>query len=137
MEQRREYVTALRDRLEAGLRERIRGVRFNGDREWRVPNVTNVSFEDVEGEGLLIALDLKGVAVATGAACASGSTEPSHVLTALGIDRELIHGSLRFSLSEMNTPDVVDRVLEILPDVVARLREVAADEGPRLHTSAG
>jgi len=106
-------------------RERLRvpGVRFNGDPAHRVPNITNVSFEGVAGEGLLISLDLKGVAVATGAACSSGSLEPSHVLVALGIDRELIHGSLRFSLSEMNTAEEVDAVIELLPEVVGHLRE--------------
>jgi cysteine desulfurase len=128
MEHRLSYVASLRDRLESGVRERIPNVRFNGDRDRRVPHVSSLSFESVEGEGLLIALDLKGVAVATGAACASGSTEPSHVLTALGIERELVHGSLRFSFSEMNTEDEVDYVLDILPDVVERLREVSVGD---------
>jgi cysteine desulfurase len=120
---RMEEVAELRDRLEAGIRERVPGVRFNGDPAHRVPNITNVSFEGVAGEGLLISLDLKGVAVATGAACSSGSLEPSHVLVALGIDRELIHGSLRFSLSEMNTAEEVDAVAELLPEVIGRLRD--------------
>jgi cysteine desulfurase len=128
MDHRLDYVAKIRDKLESGVSARIPGVRFNGDREWRVPHVTNMSFENVEGEGLLIALDLKGIAVATGAACASGSTEPSHVLTALGIDRELIHGSLRFSFSEMNTEAEIDAVLEILPEVIGRLREVTSDD---------
>ena len=116
-------VGALRDRLESGIRERVTGVAFNGDSGSRVPHISNVSFRDVAGEGLLISLDLKGVAVATGAACSSGSLEPSHVLVALGIDRELIHGSLRFSLAETNTTEEVDAVLDILPEVVGRLRE--------------
>jgi cysteine desulfurase len=122
-------VGALRDRLEAGIAERVADVSFNGDRERRVPHITNVSFHDVAGEGLLISLDLKGVCVATGAACSSGSLEPSHVLVALGIDRELIHGSLRFSLSEMNTEEEVDAVLDILPEVIGRLREDFAVAG--------
>ena len=84
---------------------------------------TNASFRDVAGEGLLISLDLKGVAVATGAACSSGSMEPSHVLVALGIDRDLVHGSLRFSLCETNTVEEVDAVLDLLPEVIGRLRE--------------
>lgn len=116
----------LRDRLEAGIAERIPDVRFNGDRERRVPHVSNVSFRDLEGEGLLIALDLEGIAVATGAACHSGSVEPSHVLLALGIDRETIHGSLRFSFGEQTTDEDVDRVLAVLPKIVARLREISS-----------
>jgi cysteine desulfurase len=122
---RMEHVGALRDRLEAGICERVPHVRFNGDRARRVPHIANVSFEYVEGEGLLISLDLKNIAVATGAACSSGSLEPSHVLTALGLDRELVHGSLRFSFSEGNTIEEVDRVLDVLPEVIGRLREVS------------
>lgn len=112
----------LRDRLEAGIRERITNVDFNGDPEHRVPHIANVSFGDVPGEGLLIALDLQGVAAATGAACSSGSVEPSHVLVALGIDRDRIHGSLRFSLAESNTVEEIDEALEILVQVIERLR---------------
>lgn len=120
---RMERVGALRDRLETGIRERVGGVTFNGDPHHRVPHVLNASFAGVAGEGLLISLDLKGVAVATGAACSSGSLEPSHVLMALGIDRDLIHGSLRFSLCETNTDEEVDYVVGVLPEVVARLRD--------------
>lgn len=87
-----------------------------------MPHISNVSFGDVHGEGLLISLDLKGVAAATGAACSSGSVEPSHVLVALGIERERIHGSLRFSLAESNTLGEIDDVLEILVHVIERLR---------------
>ena len=123
LDERMRTVGALRDRLEAGIRERLEGVAFNGDPARRVPHIANVSFKDVAGEGLLISLDLKGVAVATGAACSSGSMEPSHVLVALGIDRDLIHGSLRFSLCETNTEAEVDAVLDLLPDVIGRLRE--------------
>jgi cysteine desulfurase len=112
----------LRDRLEDGIRERIPNVEFNGDPSHRVPHISNVSFGDVHGEGLLISLDLKGVAAATGAACSSGSVEPSHVLVALGIERERIHGSLRFSLAESNTLGEIDDVLEILVHVIERLR---------------
>ena len=122
LDDRMRAVGALRDRLEAGIRDRLDGIAFNGDPEHRVPHIANVSFKDVAGEGLLISLDLKGVAVATGAACSSGSMEPSHVLVALGIDRDLIHGSLRFSLCETNTDDEVDAVLEALPEVIGRLR---------------
>jgi cysteine desulfurase len=123
LDERMRRVGAMRDRLEAGIRDRLDGVAFNGDPERRVPHIANVSFKDVAGEGLLISLDLKGVAVATGAACSSGSMEPSHVLVALGIDRELIHGSLRFSLCETNTDEEVEAVLDVLPEVIGRLRE--------------
>jgi cysteine desulfurase len=129
LDTRMREVRALRDRLEAGILERVPGARVNGDRERRAPGITNVSFAGVAGEGLLISLDLKGVAVATGAACSSGSLEPSHVLVALGIGRELVHGSLRFSLSDMNTADEVDAVVELLPEVVGRLREDVAVAG--------
>lgn len=122
---RMHHTGGLRERLEAGIRGRIDDVLFNGDPEHRVPHISNVSIGGVAGEGLLIGLDLKGVAAATGAACSSGSVEPSHVLVALGIDRERIHGSLRFSLSEFNTEAEVDAAIGILADVVARLREEA------------
>ena len=122
----------LRDRLESGIRNRIPNVGFNGDPAKRVPHIANISFGDVHGEGLLISLDLKGVAVATGAACSSGSVEPSHVLVALGIDRERIHGSLRFSLSESNTEAEIDDVLDILTEVIERLRvDADLDAGTR------
>jgi cysteine desulfurase len=127
LEFRQAHVADLRDRFEATLADRIPGVHLNGHPQLRVPHVSNVSFEGVEGEGLLIALDLQGIAVATGAACAAGATEPSHVLTALGLSAETIHGSLRFSFSELNTVEEVDYVLEVLPGIVARLRDNAVD----------
>ncbi|HQR36812.1 MAG TPA: cysteine desulfurase family protein [Blastocatellia bacterium] len=122
-------VAGLRDRLEEELIRTVPGVTVNGDPAHRVPHILNASFRDVAGEGLLISLDLKGICVATGAACSSGSLEPSHVLVALGIDRELIHGSLRFSLAESNTDAEVDYVLATLPDVVSRLREDMSTTG--------
>lgn len=127
--ERIEKVGRLRDRLEAGIRDRIPDVSLNGDRDHRVPHIANVSFRNVAGEGLLISLDLKGVAVATGAACSSGSLEPSHVLVALGIDRDVIHGSIRFSLCETNTEQEVDYVLDTLPEIISRLREDVAEAG--------
>ncbi len=122
LDERGAHTGELRDRLEAGIRQRIANVAFNGDPSRRVPHISNVSFGDVAGEGLQISLDLKGIAAATGAACSSGSVEPSHVLVALGIDRERIHGSLRFSLAESNTVDEIDAALEILVQVIGRLR---------------
>jgi cysteine desulfurase len=114
----------LRDHLEREVISRFPHVRVNGDRERRVPNISNMSFDDVDGESLLIALDLKGIAVSTGSACASGSLEPSHVLQALGLNRAEVRGSLRFSLSAYTTRDELDYAASILGETVTRLREM-------------
>lgn len=103
----------LRDHLERELLQRIPFVTVNGDPERRLPNISNLNFDYVEGEGLQISLDLKGVAVSTGSACSSGSLEPSHVLVAIGLSQETGHGTLRFSLGKDNTRDEIDYVLEI------------------------
>ncbi len=116
------HMRALRDQLERGIQERIPWVLLNGHREHRVPNICNVSFRFVEGEALMIRLDLRGIAVSTGAACSSGSLEPSHVLLALGRERELVQGSLRFSLSKDTTHEEIAYVLDVLPEEVERLR---------------
>src|SRR5262245_10079540 len=118
--------------LEAELFKRISGISRNGDKNLRVPNIANLNFDHVEGEGLQISLDLKGIAVSTGSACASGSTEPSHVLIAIGLSQESGHGSLRFSLSKNNTKEEIDQVIEILPAVVEKLRRLSP-----LRTVAG
>jgi cysteine desulfurase len=115
----------LRDKLEKGLQERIKHIRLNGHPEKRLPNLLNMSFEYVEGESMLLNLDLKGIAVSTGSACTSGSLEPSHVLMAMGLSAEVAHGSLRFSLGRANTPGDIDYVLEVLPQVVEKLREMS------------
>ena len=115
----------LRDRLESGLRERIPSIHINAEKAPRLPNTSNIMVDFAEGEGLVISLDLKGVAVSTGSACSSGSLEPSHVLTAIGKTPDEAHGSLRFSLNAMNTIDEVDYVLEVLPGIVDRLRELS------------
>lgn len=128
LEKRAGRMRELRDYLERELTTHIAGAQVNGDRARRIPNVLNISFEGVDGEGLLIALDLKGVAVSTGAACASGSVEPSHVLTALGLERERIRGSLRLSLGAFTTRDEIDYTIRALVDAVAHLRSVAPDE---------
>jgi len=128
LEARMSRVGDLRDYLEAQLSDRIPGVRRNGEPLARVPNVSNLSFEGVDGESLLIALDLKGVAVSTGSACSSGSLEPSHVLTALGLSREEVRGSLRFSFSQYTTREEIDYVVSALTEIVARLREMAPDD---------
>ena len=117
-------LTALRDRLEAGILERVSGTAVNGDRERRVPNTTNISFERIEAESLLIALDLAGVAVSTGSACSSGTLEPSHVLKAMGFPPHRTQNSIRFSLGAANTEAEIDRVIEVLPAVVEKLRSL-------------
>jgi len=118
-------VGALRDRLEEGILRGVPGTVVNGARTSRVPNTTNISFDHVEAESLLIALDLDGVAVSTGSACSSGSLEPSHVLTAIGKTPDEAHGSLRFSLSSMTTDEDIDYVVGVLPGIVERLRDLS------------
>jgi len=117
-------VAALRDRLEAGILQRVPGVRVNGDRGRRLPTTANLCFDTVEGEALVIALDLKGVACSTGAACSSGTVEPSHVLVAIGRSPEEARSSVRFSLGRFTTDDDIDCTLEVLPAVVERFRSV-------------
>jgi len=123
--ERMEHAGELRDYLEEELFKRIPGVSRNGDPERRAPNIANLNFDHVEGEGLQISLDLKGVAVSTGSACASGSTEPSHVLMAIGLPRDSGYGSLRFSFGKYNTKEDVDYALEVLPAVVEKLRRLS------------
>jgi len=118
-------VQMLRDRLESGLKAKIDLIHVNGEHAPRLPNTSNIMVDYAEGEGLVISLDLKGVAVSTGSACSSGSLEPSHVLTAIGKTPDEAHGSLRFSLSAMNTDEDVDYVLDVLPGIVDRLRELS------------
>ena len=115
-------VAALRDRLEEGILRGVPGTALNGARASRVPNTTNISFERVEAESLLIALDLEGVAVSTGSACSSGTLEPSHVLRAMGFPTHRTQNSLRFSLGIFSTQQEVDRVVELLPRLVEKLR---------------
>lgn len=119
------HMRQLRDRLESGLKERIPSIHVNAENAPRLPNTSNIMVDFAEGEGLVISLDLKGVAVSTGSACSSGSLEPSHVLTAIGKTPDEAHGSLRFSLNAMNTVEDVDYVLEVLPGIVERLRELS------------
>jgi cysteine desulfurase len=115
-------VGALRDRLEDGILRDVPGTAVNGVRDARVPNTTNISFERVEAESLLIALDLEGIAVSTGSACSSGTLEPSHVLKAMGLPTHRTQNSLRFSLGMFSTEEEVDRVVEVLPRLVEKLR---------------
>jgi cysteine desulfurase len=114
----------LRDRLEAGVLATIAGTVVNGAGAPRVPNTTNIAFEKVEAESLLIALDLEGIAVSTGSACSSGTLEPSHVLRAMGLPHQRVQSSIRFSVGVTTTDRDIDRVLDVLPLVVCRLRAV-------------
>jgi cysteine desulfurase len=115
-------IAALRDRLERGILERVSGTAVNGGGSPRVPNTTNISFESVEAESLLIALDLEGFAVSTGSACSSGTLEPSHVLRAMGLPAHRTQNSIRFSLGAGNTDQQIDALIEKLPAVVGKLR---------------
>ena len=117
-------LSALRDRLEAGILAAVPGTAVNGAVEPRVPNTTNISFDRVEAESLLIALDLSGVAVSTGSACSSGTLEPSHVLKAMGLPAHRTQNSIRFSLGHANTAEDVDRVIGALPAIVNKLRSL-------------
>lgn len=121
-------IGALRDRLEAALLERVPAARINGDRAHRVPNTTNISFPGAGGEALLISLDLRGIACSTGAACSSGSTEPSHVLLAAGLSRDDARSSLRFSLGRATTSDEIDYAISVIPSVVERIRALSPRE---------
>jgi cysteine desulfurase len=127
----------LRDYLEAELFRRIPDISRNGDAERRVPSIANFNFEHVEGEGLQISLDLKGIAVSTGSACSSGSTEPSHVLLAIGLTRDMGHGSLRFSLSKDTTRDEIDYLLETLPALVEKLRRISPSRAKSQRLAVG
>ena len=118
-------VSALRDRLEQGLLRAVADARPNGAGAPRTPNTTNVTFPGIEGEALVIALDLKGLACSTGAACSSGAVEPSHVLTAIGLPAEEARASLRFSLGRHTTDADVDFALKVVPAAVEQLRELS------------
>jgi cysteine desulfurase len=120
---------ALRDRLEAGILARVPGTAVNGSTDRRVPNTTNISFDRVEAESLLIALDLEGIAVSTGSACSSGTLEPSHVLRAMGFSAHRAQNSLRFSLGLFSTAEEIDYVLSVLPGLVEKLRNLTQGVG--------
>jgi cysteine desulfurase len=125
LQERIEHMRRLRDRFEAGVAERVADIIFNGHRARRLPHLSNISFRYIEGEGLLINLDMQGVAVSTGSACSSGSLEPSPVIRALGRNDELARGSIRFSFGQDNTEEDVDYVLEVLPRAVENLRRLS------------
>src|SRR4051812_39168867 len=122
-------VGRLRDQLEAGILARVPGTVVNGAPDLRVPNTTNISFDRIEAESLLIALDLEGIAVSTGSACSSGTLEPSHVLRAMGLPTHRTQNSLRFSLGLFSTEDEVTRVVDVLPRLVEKLRALTRKPG--------
>ncbi|MBE6746427.1 MAG: cysteine desulfurase NifS [Ruminococcaceae bacterium] len=124
MEENAEKVSALRDRLFEGA-SKISHSRINGDTEKRLPGNFSMCFEGVEGESLLLYLDMQGVCASSGSACTSGSLDPSHVLLAIGLKHEVAHGSLRLSLGEENTQEDVDHILQVLPGIVERLRNMS------------
>jgi cysteine desulfurase len=122
-------MSVLRDRLQQGILAQVEDAAVNGEGAPRVPNTSNISFDHVEGESMVISLDLKGLAVSTGAACSSGAIEPSHVLTAMGLRADRARGSIRFSLGKQNTDDDIDFALALVPEAAARLRELSPAYG--------
>lgn len=137
MEEEEKRLKVLRDKLMDGILERIDYVKVNGPRgDKRLPNNVNVSIQYVEGESLLLSLDMMGIAASSGSACTSGSLDPSHVLLAMGLPHEIAHGSLRFSLGRQNTEEDIDYVLEQLPKIVERLRAMSPLYDAMLHNTA-
>jgi cysteine desulfurase len=125
MKEESKRIAALRDRLESGLVERVPHAQVNGSGARRTPNTTNMTFPFIEGEAMVIALDLKGIACSTGAACSSGAVEPSHVLTAIGLAPEDARATLRLSLGYQTTDNEIDFALETIPPVIDRLRQIS------------
>ena len=120
-----ERLTKLRDKLIKGILETIPHSKLNGHPTKRHPGNVNVSFKYIEGESILLMMDMQGVAASSGSACTSGSLDPSHVLMGIGLSHEIAHGSLRMTLGDMTTEEDVDYVLEVLPPIIQRLREMS------------
>lgn len=125
MQMERVNVALLRDKLEKGILETVPETRVNGDIENRLPNTTNISFKNVEGEAILLMMDRYGIAASSGSACTSGSLEPSHVLRAMGVPFNYAHGSIRFSLSRYTDEGDIDFTLKVMPDIIANLRKLS------------
>ena len=125
IEQENQRVKYLRDKLETAILQNCPDCRLNGDKDSRLPNTSNISFEYIEGEAILLMLDKFGICASSGSACTSGSLEPSHVLRAMGVPFTAAHGSIRFSLSRYNTEEEVDYTIEKMPEIVNRLRELS------------
>ena len=135
LERDRDRLAGLRDVFEDQILQRFRDAVLNGDALHRLPNIANISFPGVEGEALLINLDMQGVAVSTGSACSSGSLEPSPVIRALGADDARARSAIRFSFGKQNTAEEVGRILEVLPDAVERLRNLSPNKSTRTERS--
>jgi len=125
LEQYNKKLIDLRDRTIEEITKKVPFIKLNGDRYKRLPGNVNFSFEFIEGESLLLMLDMKGIAASSGSACTSGSLDPSHVLLAIGLSHEIAHGSLRISFGDENTHEDVDYLMEVLPLIVERLREMS------------
>ncbi|MHC4344297.1 MAG: aminotransferase class V-fold PLP-dependent enzyme, partial [Planctomycetota bacterium] len=125
IEEENQRVKGLRDKLETAILATCPDCRLNGDEENRLPNTTNISFEYIEGEAILLMLDRYGICASSGSACTSGSLEPSHVLRAMGVPFTAAHGSVRLSLSRYNTEEEVDFTIERMPAIINRLRELS------------
>jgi cysteine desulfurase len=125
MDHENTYVRELRDTLENALMQSCKGAKLNGHKQYRLPNTTNISFEAIEGEAILLHLDESGIAASSGSACTTGSLEPSHVMRAMGIPYTFAHSSTRFSLSRYTTKEDIDAVIEQMPGIVAKLRELS------------
>jgi cysteine desulfurase len=124
-ESKNKRLISLRDSLYNRIKNSIEDVYLNGHPTERLPGVANLSFRYVEGESIMLNLDLNGICVSTGSACTSGTLEPSHVLTAMGIQPDLAQGSIRFSLGEQNTQEEVDKCISVLPEIINRLRAMS------------
>jgi cysteine desulfurase len=118
-------VRALRDKLEEELLKRCSGSKLNGNKTSRLPNTTNISFENIEGEAILLHLDESGIAASSGSACTTGSLEPSHVMMAMGMPYTFAHSSTRFSLSVYTTEEEIDAVIRVMPEIVEKLRRIS------------
>ena len=125
LEENRAKMTALRDRLMTGIQTRISEVKLNGHPTNRLPNNVNFSFKYIEGESILLMLDMNGIAASSGSACTSGSLDPSHVLLALGLPHEIAHGSVRLTLGDETTEEDIDYTIDVLEKTVARLRAMS------------
>jgi len=119
------HMRTLRDTLFEGIKNSVKYIRLNGHPEKRLVNTLNVGFKYLEGESILLNLDMEGIAASTGSACTSGSLEPSHVLTAMGVEPSEAQGSIRFSLSKYNTKDDMAHVIKVLPPIIERLRAMS------------
>ncbi len=125
LEENEKRIKELRDYYEESIIEKIPYIKLNGDKNNRLPGTSNISFRFIEGEGLLLNLDLKGICASSGSACTSGSLDPSHVLLAIGLSHEVAHGSLRISIGRNNTKDEIDYLIDSLVEIVERLREMS------------